>query len=56
MYFFEQLGMHFKVTVIVQEAYLERWIYRVLEDFLYTIDDKIIGIDSGFTGVNKGVS
>jgi hypothetical protein len=41
--------MDFKVTVTTRSATMEKWIYRVSEDFLCDARPKIVGLDCEFT-------
>ncbi|XP_051190989.2 uncharacterized protein [Lolium perenne] len=49
VYSFEHLSMEFKVTVTTRAATMEKWIYRVSEDFLCDASAKIVGLDCEFT-------
>lgn len=54
VYSFEHLSMEFKVTVTTRAATMEKWIYRVSEDFLCDASAKIVGLDCEFTDKVKG--
>ncbi|XP_051230166.1 uncharacterized protein [Lolium perenne] len=47
--------MEFKVTVTTRAATMEKWIYRVSEDFLCDASAKIVGLDCEFTDKVKGI-
>lgn len=55
VYSFEHLSMDFKVTVTTRSATMEKWIYRVSEDFLCDARPKIVGLDCEFTDKVKGI-
>ena len=55
VYSFEHLSMDFKVTVTTRAATMEKWIYRVSEDFLCDASTKIVGLDCEFTDKVKGI-
>jgi hypothetical protein len=47
--------MEFKVTVTTRAATMEKWIYRISEDFLCDASAKIVGLDCEFTDKVKGI-
>ena len=55
VYSFKHLSMDFKVTVTTSAATMEKWIYRVSEDFLCDANIKIVGLDCEFTDKVKGI-